>query len=101
MSANCSENPSQDLSPFHPFPSSLSPGEREEGEGSRGEGLFSWFPGARQQTGMSDCFENTPHPFTPSPLRSPLEGGKRGRGVGERGHFRHFHGFWAPVSRRA
>jgi len=54
----CFENPSQDPSPFHPFPSSLSRGEREEGEGSRGEGLFSWFLGARQRTGMRDCVEN-------------------------------------------
>jgi len=32
----CSKNPSQDPSPFHLFPFSLSPGEREEGKGSGG-----------------------------------------------------------------
>ena len=56
----CLENPSQDPSPFHPFPSSLSPGEREEGEGSRGDGSFSWFPGARRPTGMSDSHGTLP-----------------------------------------
>ena len=55
--ARCFEIDSQDPSPFHPFPSSLSPGAREEGEGCRGEGLFSWFPGARQRTRISDCSE--------------------------------------------
>jgi hypothetical protein len=54
--ANCFENVP---SPSHPFPSPLSPGERGEGEGSGGEGSpqpFSWFLGARQPTGMRDCF---------------------------------------------
>jgi len=40
-------------------------------------------------------------PLAPSPLPSPLGRGKREKGVGERGHFRHFHGFRVPVSRRA
>ena len=39
----------------HPIPSSLCRGEREEGEGSWGEGAFSCFGCARQSTGMSDC----------------------------------------------
>ena len=48
----CSENSSQNPSPSHPFPSSLSPGEREEGKGSWGEGAFSCFVVTRSD--MSD-----------------------------------------------
>ena len=55
--SHCFENPCQDPSPFHPTPSSLSLREREEGKGSWGEGLFSWFLGARQPTGVSDFSE--------------------------------------------
>ena len=37
----CSENARQNPSPSRPFPSSLSPEEREEGEESQGEGILA------------------------------------------------------------
>jgi len=42
-----------------------------------------------------------PAPFLPFPSSLPLGGGKRGKGVGERGHFKHFHGFQMLVRGRA
>jgi len=52
VSWSCSENACQNPSPSHPFLSSLSPGDREEGEGSQGEGAFSRF--GVSQTDMTD-----------------------------------------------
>jgi hypothetical protein len=40
----CSQNPSQDPSLFHPFPSSLSPGRKKRG---RGVGVRGYFHGFR------------------------------------------------------
>jgi hypothetical protein len=51
---------------------------------ARGRNDISSFPGARQQTGMSDCSENsvkTPHPHTPFP--SSQGEGKGGGELGE------------------
>jgi hypothetical protein len=39
----CFENPSQDPSPFHPFPSSLSPGRGKRGKGVGVRGYFHGF----------------------------------------------------------
>jgi hypothetical protein len=47
-------------------------------------------PACPTPAGTFYCFENTPHPITPSPLPSPLGRGKRG--VRVRGYVAHFHG---------
>ena len=44
-------------------PSSLAPGEREEGEGSLGGGTlraFSWSRGGRPPTNLNECSEKVP-----------------------------------------
>jgi hypothetical protein len=66
-------------------------GRRPEGSGPQSEEsrtalkmgalrAFSCFLGARQPTGMSDCFENGPSPSHPSPFPFPWG---EGRGEGE------------------
>jgi len=46
---------------------------------------FSWFQGAYQRTGMSDCSENTPSPFHPFPSTLALGEREEGEELGGAG----------------